>query len=99
MATLAYRKMTREEKYRNIKIDDMLSGQAQGKNYGITAIDQFKKNRKEQKWNRELRSEESYARSASARRRGRRSDRYQKRFLKRISASRETHMPGNGTVR
>lgn len=45
----AERKMTREEKYRNIKIDDMLSGQAQGKNYGITAIDQFKKNRKEQK--------------------------------------------------
>ncbi len=43
------RKMTREERYRNIKIDDMLSGQAQGKNYGITAIDQFKKNKAEQK--------------------------------------------------
>ena len=43
------RKMTREERYRNVKIDDMLSGQAQGKNYGITAIDEFKKNRAEQK--------------------------------------------------
>ncbi|MCR5121449.1 MAG: hypothetical protein K6B74_03410 [Ruminococcus sp.] len=43
------RKMTREERYRNVKIDDMLSGQAQGKNYGITAIDQFKKNKAEQK--------------------------------------------------
>ncbi len=45
----AERRMTREEKYRNIKIDDMLSGQAQGKNYGITAIDQYKKNKEEQK--------------------------------------------------
>jgi multidrug efflux pump subunit AcrB len=43
------RKMTREERYRNVKIDDMLSGQAQGKNYGITAIDQYKKNKAEQK--------------------------------------------------
>ena len=43
------RKMTREERYRNVKIDDMLSGQAQGKNYGITAIDEFKKNKAAQK--------------------------------------------------
>ena len=45
----AERRMTREERYRNIKIDDMMSGQAQGKNYGITAIDEFKKNKAAQK--------------------------------------------------
>lgn len=48
----AERKMTREERYRNIKIDDMLgTNAAQGKNYGVSAIDEYKKSKEAEKKN------------------------------------------------
>ena len=48
-AANAERKMTREERYRNIKIDDMLGTSAQGKNYGISAVDEYKKAKEQEK--------------------------------------------------
>lgn len=47
----AERKMTREERYRNIKIDDMLGTNTQGKNFGVSAIDEYKKAKEQQKKN------------------------------------------------
>lgn len=48
----AERKMTREERYRNIKIDDMLgTNAAQGKNYGTSAIEEYKKAKEQEKKN------------------------------------------------
>ncbi|MCD8096323.1 MAG: hypothetical protein LUE12_09415 [Ruminococcus sp.] len=49
---LVNRKLTREEKYRNVKIDDMLSTNTNGKNYGSSAIDEYKKRKEKEKANR-----------------------------------------------
>lgn len=46
------RKLTREERYRNVKIDDMLNPGGAGKNYAFSAIEQFKKNKEKEKQNR-----------------------------------------------
>ncbi|MGN0634570.1 MAG: hypothetical protein ACI4JW_11970 [Oscillospiraceae bacterium] len=50
-ADLTPKKLTREQKYRNIKIDDML-GTNMPKNYGTSAIEEFKKNKEKEKANR-----------------------------------------------
>lgn len=50
---MAPRKLTREEKYRNIKIDDMLNPGGMGqKNYGSSAIEEYKKNKEKEKQSR-----------------------------------------------
>lgn len=43
------RALTREEKYRNVKIDDMLTTGGTGKNYGLTPIDEFKMAKKKER--------------------------------------------------
>ncbi len=46
---LVGRKLTREEKYRNVKIDDMLGTNNPGKSYGTSAVDEYKKKKAEEK--------------------------------------------------
>lgn len=48
----AARKLTREERYRNVKIDDMLGTNAQGKTYGLSPIEQYKKDKEKEKQQR-----------------------------------------------
>ncbi|MBP3273056.1 MAG: hypothetical protein J6M17_12670 [Ruminococcus sp.] len=42
------KKLTREQRYRDVKIDDMLSTAGTGKNYGLTPIDEFKRAKKKE---------------------------------------------------
>lgn len=46
------RKLTREERYRNVKIDDMLNPGGVGKNFAVSAIDEYKKKKEKEKQNR-----------------------------------------------
>ena len=41
--------MTLEEKYRNLKIDDMMTTGGTGINYGMSAIEQYKKAKQQEK--------------------------------------------------
>ena len=49
LASTSTRMMTLEEKYRNIKIDDMLTTGGTGINYGPSAIEQYQKAKQEEK--------------------------------------------------